>query len=264
VSICSTRPQRFIDTLKGETTMTTAVLTEWAPEPSPRSTARIAGVFYLLCVVTGIFAIFATAGRIVEGDAAKTAAGILAHETLYRAGIAAGFIAAAAYIAVAVLLYHLLKPVSRTLARASVLFNVLGCAVGSVSTVCALAPFVLLGKPHLGAFSPEQLQALTYAFLKFGDEATYVSLIFFGFYMLVIGYLIFKSTFLPRILGILVAAAGLSYLTYLWAPFAQSLQPFSMLPVMLGELGLTGWLLAGGVNAQRWSEVERAAATRRA
>src|SRR5688572_15239800 len=110
--------------------MTTAVLTEWIPETSPRSRARIAGVFYLICVVTGIFAIYATAGRIVEGDAAKTAASILANETLYRAGIAAGFIAAIAYIAVAVLLYHLFKPVNRSVARASLLFNVLGCAVG--------------------------------------------------------------------------------------------------------------------------------------
>jgi hypothetical protein len=244
--------------------MTTAVLTDWAPEKSPHATSRIAGVFYLICVVAGIFAIFATAGKIVNGDAAKTAAGILAHETLYRTGIAAGFVAAAAYIVVAVLFYHLFKPVSSPLARATVLFNVLGCAVGSVSTVCALAPFVLLGKPYLSTFTPEQLQALTYAFLKFGDEASYISLIFFGFYMLVIGYLIFRSTFLPRILGILVVATGLSYLTYLWPPFAESLQPFSMLPVMLGELGLTGWLLTAGVNAERWSDVERAAATRSA
>jgi hypothetical protein len=244
--------------------MTAAVMPRWIPETSPRSRARIAGVFYLICVVTGIFAIYATAGRIVDGDAAKTAAGILAHETLYRTGIAAGFIAAAAYIAVAVLFYHLFKPVNRTLARASVLFNVLGCAIGSVSTVCALAPFVFLGKQYLSAFSAEQLQALTYGFLKLGDEASYVSLVFFGFYMLSIGYLIFRSTFLPRVLGILVAAAGVSYLTYLWPPFANSLQPFSMLPVMLGELGLTVWLLVAGVNGQRWSEVEGAAATRRA
>jgi hypothetical protein len=244
--------------------MTTAVLTDWTAEQSPHSTARIAGVFYLICVVAGIFAISATAVKIVTGDAAKTATDMLARETLYRTGIAAGFIAAAAYIVVAVLFYHLFKPVNKPLAQATVLFNVLGCAVGSVSTVCALAPFVLLGKPYLSAFSAEQLQALTYAFLKFGDEASNVSLIFFGFYMVVIGYLIFRSTFMPRILGALVAAAGLSYLTYLWPPFAQSLQPFSMLPIMLGELGLTGWLVAAGVNAQRWSEVERAAATRRA
>ena len=244
--------------------MTAAVLTEWVPETSPRSRARIAGVFYLICVVTGIFAIGATAGRLVADDPAKTAANILANETLYRAGLLAGFIAAAAYIVVAVLLYHLLKPVNRTMARASVLFNVLGCAVGSVSTVCALAPFVLLGKTYMSGFSAAQLQALSYAFLKFGDEATYVSLIFFGFYMFTIGCLIFRSTFLPRVLGVLVAAAGVSYLTYLWPPFAHSLQPFSMLPVMLGELGLTIWLLTAGVNADRWSEVAGAAAAHRA
>jgi hypothetical protein len=82
--------------------------------------------------------------------------------------------------------------------------------------------------------------------------------------MFTIGCLIFRSTFLPRVLGVLVAAAGVSYLTYLWPPFAHSLQPFSMLPVMLGELGLTIWLLTAGVNADRWSEVAGAAAAHRA
>jgi len=145
-----------------------------------------------------------------------------------RLGMAAGLIAGASYIAVTVLFYFLFKPVSRGLSLLAAVISLAGCAVG------ALSPFHLV-------------------------PAYINSLVFFGFYCLLIGYLIFRSTFLPRILSALMVFAGLGWLTFLWPPLANHLSPYVFIPGMLGEGALTVWLLAKGVNAQRWTEQAGAA-----
>jgi len=117
-----------------------------------------------------------------------------------------------------------------------------------------LAPFVVLGGgQYLSAFKAEQLQALAYLSLRLYGQAYNIGLVFFGLYCLLIGYLIFRSTFLPRVLGVFMAAAGLGWLTFL-TPFAKSLSAFDVAPAALGEGLLTLWLLVKGVNEQRWKE----------
>jgi hypothetical protein len=106
----------------------------------------------------------------------------------------------------------------------------------------------------LSVFKVEQLQAPAFMFRKLQAQAFDISFVFFGFYCILIGYLIFRSTFLPRILGVLVAIAGLGWLTFLWPPLAKSLSPYILAPGILGEGSLTLWLLVIGVNAQRWKE----------
>jgi hypothetical protein len=113
---------------------------------------------------------------------------------------------------------------------------------------------VLGGARYLTVFTVDQLQALAFLFLKLRNQANNVGLVFFGFQCLLIGYLICRSTFLPRIVGALMVLAGLGWLTFLSPPLSRSLSPYIMAPGILGELSLSLWLLVMGVNVQRWKE----------
>jgi len=231
---------------------------------SPRLKARIAGVFYLVTFVTAIFAEFIINARLVAGnDAATTATNILAHEFLFRSAVAADLIGISCYVAVTALLYELLKPVNRSVSLFAAFFSLMGCAMWFFGCVFKLAVFVVLGgAQYLSVFKLEQLQALALMFLKLNGRAFSVGMVLFGFYCLLIGYLIFSSNFLPRILGMLVAFAGLGDLISMFAnflspAFAHHLDPYIMLPGLIGELSLMLWLLVMGVNASRWKEQAR-------
>ena len=176
-------------------------------EQSPRTTARIAGVFYLLTILTG-------------------ASGLLAAGPL-RSAILLG--STVCYIVVTVLFYGLFRAVSRSISAIAAVFSLVGCILS------ILAFF----RPDLSHTNP---------------------LVFFGCYCLVIGYLILRSTFLPRILGALTALGGLGWLTFASPALSTYLSPYNMLPGVVGETALTVWLLVAGVNAQRWQEQASAAA----
>jgi hypothetical protein len=222
---------------------------------TPHLTARIAGVCYLLTFLSGGLALVARRGIVVNGDSVATATNILAHESRFRLAFAADVVMFASYVAVTALFYDLFRPVSRTVSLLAAFFSLVGCAVGAVSCVFELGPLVVLrGAPYLSVFNREQLQALSFLSLKFDANAFNTSLVFFGFYCLLIGYLILRSTFLPRILGALMILAGLGWLTFLWPPLAKSLSPYILIPGVLGEGSLTLWLLVMGVNARRWNE----------
>jgi len=233
-------------------------------EASPRRKARIAGVFYLLEMLTGAFAIIFVGGRLfVFGDTAATATNILAHESLFQLGFAANLIQFACYVAVTGLFYDLFKPVNKSLSLLAAFFSLVGCAIGAVSCLFEFAPLTVLGgAQYLNVFTLEQLQALSLMFLKLYGQLFNISFVFFGFYCLLIGYLIFRSTFLPRILGVLMAIAGLGWLTFLSPALTHALSPY-ILAAGLGEVSLTLWLLVAGVNAERWKEQAGAAAESR-
>jgi len=217
--------------------------------------ARMAGVFYLLTFVTGIFALLTSGKLVVSGDAAATATNILAHESSFWSGFTCQLLASACYVAVTALFYDLFKPVNRGLSLLAALFSLVGCAVGAVSLVFQLAPLMILrGAQYSSVFKVEQLQALALMFFKLSGQGNNIGLVFFGFYCLLIGYLIFRSTFLPRILGAVMMVAGLGWLTFLSPPLANLLSPWNMAPGILGEALLTLWLLAMGVSDQRWKE----------
>ena len=222
-------------------------------EVSPRTMARIAGVFYLLVFVLGGFALFAGGKFIVKGNPAATAANILAHETSFRIGWASNLISTACYVVVTALFYRLFKPVSRSVALSATFFSLVGCGLGAVSSIFQLAPLAILKNAQYAiAFRTDQLQTLAYTFLRLSADS--VALVFFGFYCLQIGYLILKSTFLPRLIGVGMVIAGFGWLTFLWPPLSNSLAPYNLAPGILGEGLLTFWLLAAGVNAKRWNE----------
>ena len=234
---------------------------ERAAEASPRLKARMAGVFEALEGLTATFGQVIVLGRlIVSGDAAATAANILGHERLFRLGFASSLIGVAFHIAWALLFYELLKPVNRSVSRFAVFVILVGCAIQALTSLLYLAPLLVLGGgTSVSAFSPPQLQALAYVFLRLNGQAFNTYLVFFGFWCVLIGYLIFRSTFLPRVLGVLLAIDGLGWMMYLSPPLANRLFPFIAVAAGVAEIPLQLWLIVKGVNVQRWKEQAAAA-----
>ncbi|MGZ4867318.1 MAG: DUF4386 domain-containing protein [Candidatus Angelobacter sp.] len=219
----------------------------------------MAGVLYLIAGMTFSYADGSVGGKIVVySDGAATAHNILANEMLFRLGFAAALISAVCYITVTLLLYDMFKPVNRSVSLLAAFFSLMGCTIQALSSLFHLAPLVVLGgEQYLG------LQALALTFLRLRAQASSIYMVFFGWYCLLIGYLIFRSTFLPRILGVFMAIAGLSYQLFLSPPLASYLFPYVVKPAgALGELSLILWLLVIGVNAQRWKEQASAAGIR--
>jgi len=233
---------------------------------SPQRWARVAGGLYLINIVGGFFAEgYVPAALVVSGDAAATARNILAHELIYRLGIVAHIIVLLTNIPLAGIFYDLFKVVNRRLALLLVFFTLVGTAIEGVTLLAQFAPLILLEGGHsLSVFHTDQLQALANTSLDLQAIGFNITLVFFVGYDLSLGYLMFRSTFLPRFLGVLLAIGGLCYLTYSFtdflAPgFAAQLVPYIQLPSGIGELSLCLWLLVIGVNAQRWKQRARAA-----
>jgi hypothetical protein len=221
----------------------------------------MAGACQLLEAVTAAFGEVIVLDRlVVAGNAAATAANILGHEGLFWLGFASSLIGVAFHIAWALLFYELLKPVSRSLSLLAAFVILVGCAIQALTILFYLAPLLILeGGSSLSAFTLEQLQALALLFLKLNSYAFEIYLVFFGFWCMLVGYLIFRSTFLPRVLGVLLTISGLGWATYLSPPLAHRIYPFIAAASALGEIPLELWLLVMGVNVQRWKEQASAA-----
>jgi hypothetical protein len=230
-------------------------MTNRIAEASPRFKARMAGVSYLLGSLTSVFGQMVVLGMlVVPASATATAANILAHESLFRLGFVASLMTVPFHLIWAVLFYGLFKPVNRSVSLLAGFVMLLGCAMWALSSLFHLAPSLLLQGSSLSAFAPEQLQALALILLKLNAQAYDIGLVFFGFWCVLIGYLIFRSTFLPRIIGVLEVFAGFGYLTLLWRPLAHYLYPYNLALAGPGEISLMLWLLLKGVNEQRWKE----------
>jgi len=234
---------------------------ERTAETSPRIKARMAGVCQLMEAVTAAFGEVIIPGKlVVAGNAAATAANILGHERLFWLGFVLSLIGVAFHIAWALLMYELLKPVNRSLSRLAAFVILVGCATQALTCLLYLAPLIILQDgSSLSAFTPEQLRALALVFLRLNNYAFQIYLVFFGAWCFLIGYLIFRSTFLPRILGVLLAISGLGWVTYLYPPLAHRVYPFIAAASALGEIPLELWLIVMGVNVQRWKEQASAA-----
>src|SRR3989442_11262728 len=212
--------------------MGTAAMTE----TSPRLKARITGVLYLLTILTGIFAQGFVSGRlVVDGDAAATATNILTHRGFFQLGFTVYLIEMACQIAITALFYDLLKPAGRSVSLVAAFLGLTGCIIKTLSRLFFISPLFIVGGAHyLSVFSAEQLQALALLFLRVNDHGAAIALVFFGSYALLTGYLIIRSTFLPRILGVLSVLGGLGWLTFLYQPLGYHLFPY------IAALGLLG------------------------
>jgi hypothetical protein len=225
-------------------------------EASPRFKARMAGVFQLLEAITATSGQVLILGKlVVDGDAAATAANILGHTQLFWLGFASSLIGVVCHIVWALLMYQLLKPVNRTVSLLAAFVILVGSALQAIAALLYLAPrYILQGGGSLSSFTTQQLQALAQVFLHLNGRAFNVYLVFFGLWLLLIGYLIFKSTFLPRFLGVLVAISGVAWMMYLYPPITIPLYPYIATASAIGEIPLELWLIVMAVNDQRWKE----------
>ncbi|AMA10780.1 DUF4386 domain-containing protein [Picosynechococcus sp. PCC 73109] len=227
---------------------------------SPQIYARAVGVLYLIIIVLGLFSeIFVRSPLIAPGDAATTASNIMAAEPLFRVGFLADSIMCLSDVAVAVLLFVLLRPINKILALIALCFRVTQTAVIALSLLNYYAAILLLkGSNYTAAFDVAQLNSLSSLFLDLHSYGYDLGLILFGVHCLVLGYLIAKSLYMPRVLGYLVMAAGITYLIgsytrFLFPDFVEAIAPIYLVTI-ISELSLCLWLLIKGVNPKQWQE----------
>jgi hypothetical protein len=223
-------------------------------ETSPSTRARILAALYLFVIIGGITAQALIADRlVVSNDAATTAANIIANKSLYRLGYTIFMLEMVAQVAVSVMFYDLLKPVNHSVARISMIIGLTGCGIKTMARLFYYAPLILLGgAAYLSAFQPAQLEALSLAFIKINNQGAAIGIIFFGFEALTRGWLVFKSDFLPRFLGVLSMIAGLGWLTFLWPPLGSQAFVGVALLAIAGVIATSGWFFICGVDDGKW------------
>ena len=237
-------------------------MTKTSIETSPQVYARLAGALYLAIIALGIFAEVFVRGRIyVAGDAAATAINITSMESLWRFGIATEFFAVICTILLATVYFFLLRPVSKELNLLAALFRLTAIIVQTVALVSLITALIpLASAAFTKAFPPDQLYALTSLAIRSHSFGYSVALLFTGCTFIVHGYLIFKSGYLPKTLGVLIEIAGVGYIsngfaTILFPAFSNIVFFAIILPVIIGETSLSLWLLIKGVNVSKWNEL---------
>lgn len=224
-------------------------------ETSPLVRARIAGALYLFANLFAPFTLLYLPSRfIVRGDAAATAGNIIASETLFRFGIVGNLFTFIANIFLAMALYQLLKVVNRNIASLMVILFLAGVPIAMLNELNQLAVLQLLsGAGYLKAYPTEQLQALAYLLLWLHSRGLLMAHIFFGLWLFPMGYLVFKSGFIAKIVGVLLAIAGLGYVVQSFAAFL-GYNVNLILVTGWGELVFLLWLLIKGVNVEQWEK----------
>jgi hypothetical protein len=232
---------------------------------SPDRKARIAGFLYLICIISGFCAeAFVRNKLVVYNDAALTAGNIIGSPWLYRLGFFADLVSFTTGIVIAVIFYDLFKSVSRPVARTSLTFGIVSNTVSIAASIFCFAPLHILGGGgYLRAFEPNQLQSLALLSLHLYQFAFVLNLGLFSIDCFATGYLIYRSTFLPRFLGVLLIIGGFCYLTnsvsyFLPPKLLPDLFPWIYLPSLIAEVSLALWLAVVGVNVAKWHAVGNA------
>jgi Domain of unknown function (DUF4386) len=221
---------------------------------SINKTARMAGFLYLVLAVLSAFGlVYVPSVLIVPGDAAATANNIVTSESLFRLGFVSNLIAFTVNVFVVLLLYKLLKPVNKNIASLMVILILVGLGIAMLNEVNQFVALLLLSGNYLTAFTAEQLQALASLSLDIYQQGFSVAHIFWGLWLFPLGYLVFKSGFLPKVIGVLLILAGVGYLVdftlfFLFPDITVTVSNFTF----VGELLLILWLLIKGVNVEQW------------
>jgi hypothetical protein len=221
-----------------------------------KKTARVAGFLYLLVVLAGPFVLIYVPNKLfVPGNATATAGNILAHQALYRTHIVVGLIAELLFVAVVLQLFRLLKGVSHELAILMVLLVLIDVPLSFLSVANQVATLTFLrGADFLTVFDKPQRDAVATLLINFDREGILVSEVFWGLWLLPLGLLVYRSGFLPRVLGVWLFINGLAYLvisaTDLLSPERSKMIFTLAQPVLFGEVALMLWLLIVGVRGQ--------------
>jgi len=224
---------------------------------SRKQTARLAGVLYLVMGLAGAFSIaYIPKTFVVQGDAAATAGNILSSPMLYRFGIVADLINQAVFIWLALVLYDLLKDVNRRHARLMVAFVLAQAAMSFAIMITQIAPLVLLsGADYLSVFEKPQLDAAVLGILTLRARAIIALGTYMGLWLLPFGALVYRSRFIPGIIGVLLIVAGCAYvvstMTFFLLPvYFRFSSMFMMLAAAAGEVSILGWLLIKGAREE--------------
>jgi hypothetical protein len=223
---------------------------------SINKTARIAGFLYLLLAPLGIFGLLIPTTLIVPGDAARTVSNLMASESLFRLSIVSALATQVVNIFVVLALYKLLKPIDKNYAVLMVVFSLLGVPIAMLSELNKFAALLLSsGAEYMASFTPDQVQALVPFFLDLHKYGISIAGIFWGLWLFPMGYLVYKSGFLPRILGILLMIGCFGYLIdsvtfFLFPNFNVTIAQYTF----IGEILLPLWLLIKGVDVEAWKK----------
>lgn len=223
--------------------------------PATQPAAKITGFVYLCYFVAAFSGIFLMQGIVIPTDPVATANNMVLHESAYRAGFAISLVANAIYLAVTALFYRLFGPVNWNVSLVAAFLSVAGCSVQIFGGLLQLAPFVFLqGNQAVQTFTVAQLRSAALLSYALYAQIFNISLVLFAIYDVLLGYLILRSKFLPRVLGAFLIIAGVGWLSFLWPPLAKALSSVVMPVGALAEISLMAWLLVKGVDVPAWQE----------
>jgi hypothetical protein len=229
---------------------------------SVQRTARIAGILYLIITVAAIFAHFYVPSNIiVSGDAAATANNITTSETLFRVGgVGSELVVLLSEVILSIVLYVLLKPVNKTLSMLAAVSRLVMTTIHGLNLLNYFFAILLLsGAGYLSAFNTEQLHGLVMLFLEAHSIGFTIGIAFLTLHVFILGYLILKSGYFPKVLGILFIAAGVGYLVDSFALLLfsgyENTPTVIAIVIAVSEIAFPLWLLIKGVNKEGWEKL---------
>lgn len=236
------------------------MMSHFRSEPfSPLVLARVVGILALVGIVTGAFDIgYVRNTLIVDGSVSETIHNIAAHETLFRMGFTAHIVLLLCNIPAEIIAFILLKRVNLIIAAVAMGCGLVGTAIESLDMLNAYVPLKLATEASaISAFSPEQLQSLSYLSLQLQNTGLLISFVFYGLDEMLTGFVVFRSGFLPRIVGILLGISGFCYFTDGFVSFISPalqarLLPYLLFPCPVGEGLFALWLAIKGLNVEKW------------
>jgi hypothetical protein len=230
---------------------------------SDKNLARIAGFCYLIVIGTGLFSeVFVRQALRVPNDALATAHNIQANEMLFRWGFTADIINFAIGLPTILIIYYLFKRTNKLLLQLALAFVIIQTAIIAVNLLNQISPLLILSNDtYLKTFQPDQLATLSLLSLNIQTQGYAIGLVFFGFYCIIVGYVLYISKFLPKIFGILYAITGLCYLVnsftmFLSKGFENPLFIYLAIPIFIGELSFCLWLLIKGIDTSKTSNYD--------
>lgn len=225
---------------------------------SNKNLARVAGFCYLVVIVSGLFSeVFVRQALRVSNDALATAHNIQANEMLFRWGFVADLINFVVGIPTILIIYHFFKKSNKIIVQIALALVIIQTAIIAVNLLNQITPLLLLSNDtYLNTFKQEQLATLSLLSLNIQAQGYAIGLVFFGFYCILIGYVIFKTNAIPKMIGAAYAIAGVCYLInsftmLLSRGFENPLFIYLAIPIFIGELGLCLWLLIKGIDTSK-------------
>ena len=228
---------------------------------SNKNLARVAGFCYLIVIATGLFSeVFVRQALRVSNDALATAHNIKTNEMLFRWGFVADLINFVIGLPTVLIIYFLFKQTNKLLLQLALAFVVIQTAIIAVNLLNQISPLLILSNDiYLRTFQPDQLATLSLLSLNIQVQGYAIGLVFFGFYCVLVGYVIYESKFLPKVFGMLYVFTGLCYLVnsftmFLSKSFENPMFVYLAVPIFMGELSFSLWLLIKGIDTSKMNK----------